>query len=235
MSKLLEREITSLREQLVSQFMVVEQMIQMAVRSLVQRRPDFADRVMESDAGVDETDVKIEEECLRLLALHQPVTVDMRWLVTVIKVNGELERMADAACNIAERAKALALFPTFRVPDELNEMVDQAIGMVRRALDSFVNSDARMASDVIEMDDLVDALNRVIIDQLHEDMKQDPDLIEPAIHCFSASRHLERIADLAENLAEEVIYLVRGEIVRHKHGLRREQERSGTEANSERL
>jgi phosphate transport system protein len=227
MSKHLERELESLREQLVSQFTVVEQMIQQAVRSLVERRTDFADRVMESDAGVDATDVRIEEECLKLLALHQPVAGDMRWLITVIKVNGELERMADTACNIAERAKALSSFPLFEVPEELSEMVNATIGMVRRALDSFVNSDADMAAEVIKTDDLVDALNRIIIDQLHELMKRDPDLIEPAVHCFSASRHLERIADLAENLAEEVIYLVDGEIVRHQHGFRREGNRDG--------
>lgn len=220
MSKVLEREFESLRQQLVSQFTTVEQMIQLAIRSLIEREPDFADRVIESDAGVDATDIAIEEECLKLLALHQPVAADMRYLITVIKVNGELERMADTACNIAERAKELSRFPLFQVPDEISEMVDATIGMVRRSLDSFVNNDAKMASEVIEMDDLVDALNRIIIDQLHETMKEDPNVIEPAVHCFSATRHLERIADLAENLAEEVIYLVNGEIVRHQHGHR---------------
>ena len=222
MTKVLERELHSLREQLVAQFTVVEQMIQLAVRALVERRVDFADRVIESDAGVDATDIKIEEECLKLLALHQPVSLDMRWLITVIKVNGELERMADTACNIAERAKALSAFPLFNVPDQLNEMVDATIRMVRRALDAFVTSDAKMAAEVIEMDDAVDTLNRLIIDQLQELMKKDQELIEPAVYCFSASRHLERIADLAENLSEEVIYLVEGEIVRHQHGLKRE-------------
>lgn len=220
MSKVLERELESLRQQLVSQFTTVEQMIQLAIRSLIEREPDFADRVIESDAGVDATDIAIEEECLKLLALHQPVAADMRYLITVIKVNGELERMADTACNIAERAKELSLFPLFRVPEEISEMVDATIGMVRRSLDSFVNADAKMASEVIEMDDLVDALNRIIIGQLHEIMKEDSNLIEPAVHCFSATRHLERIADLAENLAEEVLYLVSGEIVRHQHGHR---------------
>ena len=222
MTKVLERELHSLREQLVAQFTVVEQMIQLAVRALVERRVDFADRVIESDAGVDATDIKIEEECLKLLALHQPVSLDMRWLITVIKVNGELERMADTACNIAERAKALSAFPLFNVPDQLNEMVDATIRMVRRALDAFVTSDAKMAAEVIEMDDAVDTLNRVIIDQLQELMKKNQELIEPAVYCFSASRHLERIADLAENLSEEVIYLVEGEIVRHQHGIKRE-------------
>ena len=223
MSKLLERELQSLREQLVSQFADVERMIQMAIRSLAERRADFADQVVESDAAVDEMDVKIEEECLKILALHQPVAKDMRWLITVIKVNGELERMADTACNIAERAKALTLFPLFTVPHEVNEMVDCTIRMVRRALDSFVTGNAKMALDVIAMDDSVDALNRIIINDLQEEMKRESELIEPSLHCFSASRHLERIADLAESIAEEVIYLVEGEIVRHKHGLPRDE------------
>jgi phosphate transport system protein len=221
MSRVFERELQSLREQLVAQFTVVEQMIQLAVRSLVERRPDFADRVLESDAGVDATDIAIEEECLKVLALHQPVAKDMRWLITVIKVNGELERMADLSCNIAERSKALSMFPLFQVPDDLGEMVDTTIRMVKHSLHAFVTGDAKMANEVIQMDDLVDKLNRVIIEQLQEIMKTDSEWIEPAIHCFSASRHLERIADLAENLSEEVIYLVDGEIVRHQHGFNR--------------
>lgn len=221
MSKLLDRELENLRGQLVSQFTVVEQMIQMAIRALIERRTDFADRVVESDEAVDATDVKIEEECLKLLALHQPVAEDMRWLITVVKVNNELERMADTACNIAERAKALSGFPLFQVPHELSEMVDTTVRMVRRALDAFVTSDSKMAADVIEMDDIVDSLNRKIIHELQERMKESKEMIEPAVHCFSASRHLEKIADLAENLAEEVIYLVEGEIVRHQHGVKR--------------
>lgn len=219
MSKHLERELEHVREQLIEQFTVVEQMIQLSVRSLVERRPDFADRVVESDAGVDATDIKIEEECLKILALHQPVARDMRWLITVVKVNGELERMADTACNIAERAKALATFPEFQVPEDVNEMVDATIRMVRRSLDAFVTNDAKMAVEVIKMDHAIDRLNRVIINHLQELIKTDQRLVEPAIHCFSASRHLERIGDLAENLAEETIYLVEGEIVRHKHGV----------------
>ncbi|MDV6030796.1 MAG: phosphate signaling complex protein PhoU [Phycisphaera sp. RhM] len=219
MSKHLQRELESLREQLVNQFTVVEQMIQLAVRALVERRTDFADRVVESDEGVDITDVQIEEECLKLLALHQPMAGDLRWLITVVKVNGELERMADTACNIAERAKAMSAFPLFTVPEQMTEMVDATIRMVRRSLDAFVTNDAKMAVEVIKMDDLVDQQNRQIIEQLQELIKADPSLIEPAFHCFSASRHLERIGDLAENLAEETIYLVEGEIVRHKHGV----------------
>ena len=214
----LERDLESLRSQLVDQFGRVEQMIQLAVRSLVERRSDLADRVIESDTKVDAIDVRIEEECLKLLALHQPVASDLRSLVTMIKVNGELERMADLACNIAERSKALDLFPLFTVPSEVSEMVAVASTMVRDALDACVEGDAQKATSVIKLDDVVDALNRTIIDLLVEMMKSDSDMIEPSVHCFSASRHLERIGDLAENIAEEVIYLVEGEIIRHQHG-----------------
>ena len=219
MTKHLDRELGRLRRDLVEQFGAVEQMIQLAVRSLGERRADLADRVIENDAVIDATDIRIEEECLKLIALHQPVATDMRWLITVVKTNSDLERMADLACNIAERAKALDLHPLFPVPLELSEMVSIALKMVKDALDAFVEFDAKKAVDVIHTDDTVDALNQAVIEQLHEIMKSDSEQIEPAVHCFSASRHLERIADLAENISEDVIYLVEGDIVRHKHGL----------------
>ncbi|TWU48308.1 phosphate signaling complex protein PhoU [Rubripirellula reticaptiva] len=218
MTKHLERELETLRSKLVAQFGIVEQMIQLAVRSLVERRTDLADRVIQSDDEVDQADIQIEEECLKLLALHQPVATDMRWLICVVKVNGELERMADLACNMAERAKSLDLFPLFPVPEELTEMVVTTNKMVKISLDAFIERDPVKANEAIQLDDLIDTMNRVVIDQLHETMRSDPDLIEPAVHCFSASRHLERIADLAENISEDVIYMVTGEIVRHKHG-----------------
>lgn len=217
MTKHLDRELQSLRSSLVKQFGIVEQMIQRSVRSLVERNADLADQVIAGDAQVDKTDIYIEEECLKLLALHQPVATDMRWLVTVVKTNSELERMADLACNIAERAKSLSFLPLYPVPDEIHEMVSISTRMVRDALDSFVERDPEKAAAVINEDDRVDALNRKVIDQLQETMRQTPDNVEPALHCFSASRQLERIADLAENIAEDVIYLVEGTIVRHKH------------------
>ncbi|MEM9826376.1 MAG: phosphate signaling complex protein PhoU [Planctomycetota bacterium] len=218
MSKHLGRELGHLRDDLIRQFGVVEEMIHMAVRSLVNRRVDLADRVIARDTEVDETDIRIEEECLKLIALHQPVATDMRWLITVVKVNAELERMADLACNTAERTRALDAFPLFPVPDELTDMVAAATVMVRTALDAFVDNDSVLAFRVLASDDEVDALNRIVIDQLHELMKEDSDMVEPAVHCFSASRHIEQIADLAGTIAEDVIYLVDGDIVRHQHG-----------------
>lgn len=217
MSKHLDRAMSQLRSDLVEQFGVVEQMIGLSVRSLTERRPDFAQRVLDTDAKVDETDIRIEEECLKLLALHQPVAEDLRWIITAVKVNGDLERMADLACNISERSKSLDLFPLFEVPPHLQDMVAAVLRMVRMALDSFIDQDTSSARNVIASDDRVDELNVILIEELHATMRQWPEMIEPAIHCFSASRHLERIADLATTVAEETVYLVSGEIIRHRH------------------
>lgn len=225
MSKHLNRAVLDLRSDLVEQFGVVEQMIELSVRSLVERRPDFAVQVIETDTKVDEKDVRIEEECLKLLALYQPVAIDLRWMVSAVKLNGELERMADLACNIAERSKALDLFPLFSAPSDINKMVTIVLEMVRAALDSFIEQDAAMARDVIARDDEVDRLNVELIDELQEMMKSESDWVEPAVHCFSATRHLERIADLATNVAEETIYMVSGDIIRHKHHFEERQTR----------
>lgn len=217
MGKHLSRSIGQLRSDLVEQFGVVEQMIGLSVRSLTERRPDLASKVIATDKQVDERDLAIEEECLKLLALHQPVAADLRWVIMVVKVNGDLERMADLACNIAERSLALDLFPLFEVPTLMSEMVTEVLSMVRAALDAFIDSDADAAADVIASDDRVDDLNVRIIDRLHECVREDSEVIEPTIHCFSASRHLERIADMACSVAEETIYMVSGEMVRHGH------------------
>ncbi len=217
MSKHLQLGLDDLREELLALFGVVEQMVDMAVRSLVERRPDLANRVIQTDSVVDAREVKLEEECLKMLALHQPVATDLRQVITVVKINSELERMADLACNIAERAMALDLYPLFIVPDELNDMVRESNSMVRRALDAFVTGDTAKAREVIRDDDVVDAMNRIIIDQLQELMQESPEHVIPAVHCFSASRNIECVADLATSLAEDVVYLVEGEIVRHIH------------------
>ncbi len=218
MTKHLDRELDSLRSDLISQFGLVEQMILTAVRALGERRTDLADEVIGQDVIIDANDIKFEEECLKLLALHQPVATNMRWLFTVVKVNNELERMADLACNIAERAKSIEQYPLFPVPEELDEMAAGATRMVKSALDSFIEGDVEKSRAVIAADDNVDYKNRLVIEILHDLMRDNPDYIAPAVHCFSASRHLERIADLAVNISEEVIYLVLGDIVRHQHG-----------------
>lgn len=217
MPKLLDRELQRLRSSLVEQFGIVEQMIRHSVRSLTERESELADQVIKGDEDVDTREINIEEECLKILALHQPLATDMRWLITVVKTNSELERMADLACNIAERAKSLAQYPLYPVPDEIEEMVAISTKMVKDALDSFVQYDSQKAVQVIKDDDQMDSLNRLVIEKIQEKMRQGPENVDPALHCFSASRHLERISDLATNIAEDVIYLVEGTIVRHQH------------------
>ena len=218
MSKHLERDFQHLHRRLMNLFAIVEKMIDDAARALCEKQVELAQEVIKTDLIVNSTEVEIEEECLKILALHQPVATDLRRLTTVMKINVELERMADIACNIAERADSMHQHPFFPVPEELPVMVQQATKMIRMSLDSFVNSDGDLAKQVILFDEAVDTNNKIIIGELRELMKQDSSLIEPAMHCFSASRHIERVADLAENIAEDVIYLVDGDIVRHKHG-----------------
>ena len=218
MSKHLERDIQHIHRRLMNLFAIVEKMIDNAVRALCEKRVELAKEVIDTDKQVNSTEVEIEEECLKILALHQPFASDLRRITTVLKINDELERMADLACNIAERAECMHKHSFFPIPEQLPEMVSQATRMIQMALDSFVNSDAELAKQVILVDEQVDRYNREIIEELRELMKQDPNLVEPSLHCFSASRHIERVADLAENIAEDVIYLVDGDIVRHQHG-----------------
>ena len=217
MSKHLERDIQNIHSRLMSLFAIVEKMIDNAVRALCEHHVQLAQQVIETDQQVNSMEVEIEEECLKILALHQPVATDLRRLTTVFKINDEMERMADLACNIAERAESMHEHPYFPIPEQLPDMVRQSTLMVRMALDSFVDSDVELAKKVIHCDSSVDENNRKVIAELQSLMKQDPALVEPALHCFSASRHVERIADLAENIAEDVIYLVDGDIVRHQH------------------
>jgi phosphate transport system protein len=219
MSKHLERDLEKLHRQLLTLFGTVEQMVDNAARALCERRLDLVDTVTLTDKQVNEADVLIEEDCLKILALHQPVAADLRRILTVLKINTDLERIGDLAKNIVERAEGLHQFPYFPVPEQLAAMARQAMQMVRMAIDSFVNSDTRLAKKVIHCDSSVDKSNREVILELQALMMSDPTLIEPAMHCFSASRHIERIADHAENIAEDVVYLVDGDIVRHKHGM----------------
>ena len=217
MSKHLQNDVDLLHRRLMALFGVVEQMADKSVRALCEKHVELAQEVIDTDPKVNETEVEIEEDCLKILALHQPVAADLRRVATVLKINSDLERIADLACNIAERARCMHQHAYFPIPDQLTSMVRQSTLMVKMALDSFVNSDVDLAKRVIQLDQSVDDYNLAVINDLTELMQQDQQYVEPALHCFSASRHVERIADHAENIAEDVIYLVDGDIVRHRH------------------
>jgi phosphate transport system protein len=194
----------------------VEDMIALAVKSLVERRGSLAGEVVQRDTEIDRAEVRIEEECLKMLALHQPVAADLRRITTMMKVNNDLERIADLACNIAQRADSLCQFPEFPIPSGINEMATMITKMVRSSLDAFVHRDIELAKSVIEQDDPVDAKNVQVIEKLSQLMSEDTSKIVAALHCFSASRHLEQIADHAVSIAEDIIYMVEGVIIRHR-------------------
>ncbi len=216
MTKHLDRDMERLHRDILSLSAMVEEMIDKAARALREGRLDLAEQVIEDDEKVDAMEVAIEEECLKMLALHHPVAVDLRRIATVIKVNNDLERIADLAVNVAQRAIGVGDYPRFKIPEGVAPMVTKVTGMVRIALDAFVNLDTDAARSVILNDDEVDQLNAELIGRLRLVMQSDSQLVAPALYCFSAIRHLERIADLATNIAEDAIYLVDGEIVRHR-------------------
>lgn len=216
MSIHLTRDLETLHQHIMSMCAQVEEIVHKAVDDLGKPSIELSRELMGRDDEIDRWDVRIEEECLKILALHQPVANNLRRVTTVLKIAWELERVADLAVNIAERAADLAACPHIEIPDRLDHMAHLALDMLRLSLDSFVNLDSRMARDVCRQDDTVDSLNRDIIQELLERMQKSPELIEPAMHLFSASRHVERVADHATNIAEDVVYLVEGEIIRHR-------------------
>jgi len=217
MSKHLQRDLDHLNTELLKISSMVEEMIDKATQALIERRHELADEVVGSDEYVDQLEVHVEEDCLKMLALHQPVAVDLRRIATVMKVNNDLERIADLAVSIAQRAKAMDEFPAFPIPDQLPSIVALSTQMVRGAMDAFVNMDVGSARRIMALDATVDQLNRDIIVELQITMQKKPQLVAAALHCFSAVRHVERIADHATNIAEDVVYLVEGDIVRHRH------------------
>ena len=215
MSIHLNRDLENVQRRVLSLASAVEQIVEMSIRALFERDALLARTLMESDTPIDMEENVIEEECLKILALHQPVAVDLRCVAAIVKINGDLERMADLAVNIAERALALAQGPEVPVPATFRQMTDLTNTMVRDSLDAFLKLDVPLAKRVCRLDDEVDRYNREIINHVSEFMKQSPRNVDSGLHLFSAARQLERIADHATNIAEDVVYLVEGKIIRH--------------------
>lgn len=212
----LERDLESLKKNILNLGGKVEDSINKAITALVDRRPNLADEVVESDDEIDTAEVEIEEDCLKILALHQPVASDLRFIITVLKVNNELERMGDQAANIALRARFLAQNDPIETPINLSNMVDTVQEMVHESLEALVTQDAERAREVTDMDDKVNEAHRTMFQEIQHIMAEDPDTIERAIHTLLVSRYLERMGDLAKNICEDIIFLSQGEVMRHK-------------------
>jgi len=216
MSKHLQRDLERLKKQLLEEESLVEEAVNKAIAALTERRPALCDEVIAADDVIDQREVAIEEECLKILALHQPVAADLRFVITAMKVNNDLERMGDQAVNIAERAAYLAEHEPLGIPLDFNRMADAVRQMVRSSLDAHVNQDTALAHTVGRMDDEVDEVHREMFRVLQDRMRDDVGVIERAVAYLSASRDLERIGDLATNIAEDVVFMVEGEVIRHR-------------------
>jgi phosphate transport system protein len=215
MTKHMQRDLERLHALVLKMAGHVEAAIHSAIRGLRDRDRDASHKVISGDTDIDLLENDVQEECLKILALHQPVAIDLRRVAAVMLISTDLERMGDLAVGIAERAEMLATPPFISVPERLAHMTVATTSMVRMALDAFVHVDPIAAREVVRLDDVVDEDNDQIIEWLTAEMKKDASLVDAGISMFSAVRHLERIADHATNIAEDVIYLVEGAIVRH--------------------
>ena len=216
MSIHLHREIDNLKKKILLMGAEAEESLGKAVHALTTRDSELARQVIASDEDMDHLEVEIEEECLKILALYQPVAIDLRYVIAVLKINNDLERIGDLAVNIAERAMYLSSLAPIDLPLDFSGMSDKTQLMVKRSLDALVNMDTTLARQVRASDDEIDEINRHMYRVFEDYIRQHPERVSEALHLVSVSRHMERIADQATNVAEDVIYMVEGEIVRHQ-------------------
>jgi phosphate transport system protein len=215
MSVHLQREIQNLKKSILSLSAEVEERVWKAVKSMQDRNPKLAQTVIDGDIEIDRKEVEVEEECLKILALYQPVAIDLRFIVAVLKINNDLERIGDLAANIAKRSAYLSAHERIDVPFDFNAMAQKAQWMLRKSLDALVNMDVELARQVCAADDEVDKTNRDMYEWVKGEIRSNPEHLDRLLALFRIARHLERIADAATNIAEDVIYMAEGDIVRH--------------------
>ncbi len=233
MSQHFVHEIERLKKRLLSLGALVEESVHRAVLSVQERDARLATQIIKSDAEIDRAEVELEEECLKVLALHQPVASDLRFVVAVLKINNDLERIGDLATNIASRAFYLSSQAPTKIPFDFFAMSEKVELMLKTALDSLVKGDRALAYQVLAADDEVDAINREMYTRVERGIRQSPDELERLIHMLGVSRALERIADHTTNVAEDIIYMQEGQIVRHQTvqpGMQTPRAQSGNKA-----
>jgi phosphate transport system protein len=210
-----EEELGILQTRLLEMGGLAEERVRAAVQGLVVRDLAVTERVMRGDQPINQLHLEIDERCFRLLALHQPMATDLRGIVAAVKINSDLERVGDLAVNIAEAARRYSMHAPVKQLIDIPRMGDIAQSMLHDALDSYVNRDTALAHAVLKCDDELDALKTQVFRELLTYMLQDPATIEPALDLILVSRHLERIGDHATNVAEDVIFMVSAQDVRH--------------------
>ena len=213
-----EGELQFLKDQILKTGNVVEQMIANSMKSLVERNSDLAQEVIQQDSVVNQLEMDIDDFCLRLLALRQPAASDLRFISIGLRISKDLERMGDLAVNISEQALELNKEPQLRPYVDLPQMAALSQKMVKESLDAFINRDPKRAGIVCETDDDVDALYDKVFAELIGLMKKESENVERGMRLILVSRHLERVADHATNIAEQVIFMVQGRDIRHGKG-----------------
>lgn len=227
MERHFDEELTRLNERLLRMARLVEESIALAIKGLKERQEEYAHDVLKREGNVNLLEIEIDELCMKLLALRQPVASDLRFITSAMKIAGELERMGDLAVNIAEVSLELLKVPLLKPLIDIPRMASVAQGMVKDSLNAFINRDEKLARAVCERDDEVDSLNDQIFRELLTYMISDPSTINRAVGLILIGRHLERIADHATNIGEDVIYLVLGKTIKHHiEEIRREQDQS---------
>ncbi|MGB3211786.1 MAG: phosphate signaling complex protein PhoU [Desulforhopalus sp.] len=208
-------ELSKLNKKLLKMSSMVEERVRKATQVIESRDPKVIKAIIVDDYEIDEMEIEIEEDCLKILALHQPVATDLRFLVAVIKINNEMERIADIAVNIAMRVDNISKFKHQAATHyDFSTMSDKAASMLKKSIDALVNQDTALAKSIFLDDDIVDTCRNRCYEDVKERIKKDPEHPGFHINTYLLARHLERIADRAVNIAEEVIYFVEGTITR---------------------
>ncbi len=210
------REIDKIKTRILSLSAYVEESVTMAVKALITRDGNLAREVIQRDFKIDEAEVELEEECLKLLALYQPVAHDLRFIIAILKINNDLERIGDQAVNIAYRAEVFSRREKIEIPDIMLTMAEKTKSMLRLGLDALINLDVKRANDVCKSDDVIDNMHHDIYSLVKNEVTKHPEHFSTLFKFTEISHQLERIADLATNIAEEVIYMVEGQIARHR-------------------
>lgn len=215
MAVLMQQELDILKKKLLVLSAEVEGRVKQAVQALLTDDLKLAEMVKGGDDQIDNFEIELEEDCLKTLALHQPVAADLRFIVSVLKINNDLERVADLAVNIADRAIDLGGLFRLECPYDIATMAELVQKMLKMALDSLVERDTALARETINLDDDVDGMHKANFSCIKEAIRQDVKALDGLVYYLSISRYLERMADLATNIAEDVVYQVDGEIIRH--------------------
>jgi phosphate transport system protein len=217
MERLLDEHLEKLKTRVIKMCSLVDEQVQFAIKSFEEENLELANLVIERDKKVNKYDVKIDKICQKIFALAQPVAVDLRYIMSSLTINSNLERMGDIAKNIAENVLIVKKKPSFYPETKLEEMFKLTRQMLKDSIDAFINGDAELAKKVILLDDLIDEMNANNHLILKNIMKQNADNIESAVALLVISRELERLADHSTNIAEDVFFIVEAQMVKHKY------------------